>query len=787
MKRRGLIFLAVGLLSMFEGYSQNYVPVRNDSRMKVQPSIPIKAFSFDLSQVTLLESTFQKAMLADEEYLLKLSPDRLLSQFRKHSGLPSKGEVYGGWESEGLAGHSLGHYLSALSMHYASTQNPALLVRIQYIVDELGACQSARKTGYIGAIPNEDKVWTEVAAGQIRTGGFDLNGAWAPWYTVHKIMAGLVDAHLYSRNQKALQIARNMAHWAEGTIAHLSEELIQKMLICEYGGMAEVLTNLYAITGEERYLRLSYLFYDKKVLDELAKHQDVLPGKHANTQIPKIIAGIRRHQLNGDVKDKSIADFFWQTVVQQHTYVTGGNSNYEYFFEGGKLNNQLTDNTTETCNTYNMLKLTRHLFAIDPQAMYFDFYEKGLYNHILASQNHENGMTCYYVPLRMGGKKEYSDEFHSFTCCVGTGMENHVKYNESIYFEGTDGSLYVNLFLPSTLQWKKHGVKLSQNSQLPAGDRVNFTLDLQAPRTFTLRLRKPHWTKEVEIHINGVKQEIKLDEHGYFQLERTWKKGDQVSYRMPMQLYTQAMPDNPDRRAIFHGPILLAGVFGETEPDPVKGLPVFVTEETDPQKWLKPTDSEKIHFESQHLAQPAEVKLLPFYATGNQYYTVYWDIFSPQQWQIQQQKYEEKKKALSALEQRTTDYFRLGEMQPERDHSFEGEKSQTGEDHGSKWRMANPEGYLQFELRVDPESPTTLIATYWGMDNRNRRFDILVNQQLIASEDLNRYKESRFYEVSYAIPMALTNGKNRIQVRLVPKERNSAGPIYQIRAIREEK
>jgi len=776
--------LATILLYTSSATAQSYVPRLNDTKMTIKNAVPIKAYAFQLSEVSLLESPFKTARNADVNYLLKIESDRLLAGFRSNAGLSEKAKKYGGWESDGLAGHSLGHYLSAISFQYASTKDGELLKRINYIVDELITCQQARKSGYIGAIPNEDIIWAEVAKGNIRTRGFDLNGGWAPWYTVHKIMAGLLDAYLYAGNSKALTAAKDLAKWTAATINHLSDEQIQKMLICEYGGMAETLVNLYAITGDKKYLDLSYKFYDRQVLDPLAEQKDILPGKHSNTQIPKIIASARRYQLTGDKKDLAIAEFFWKTVVNHHSYVTGGNSNYEYLSEPDKLNDKLTENTTETCNTYNMLKLTQQLFTLNPSSTFFDYYEKGLYNHILASQNHQTGMMCYFVPLRMGGKKEYSDEYNSFTCCVGTGMENHVKYNESIYFKGADGSLYVNLFIPSVLNWKDKGLKITQESALPHGDKTSLLINMTKSSNFAIRIRKPKWSANTKIQVNG-KPENGIEENGYYVIRRNWKNNDKIEYTTPEKLYTEAMPDNPNRKAIFYGPVLLAGDLGLAEPDPVKGIPVFVSAEQDPKEWLKMTDQKQLSFKTTGVAKPHDITLIPFNQTENQHYSVYWDVFSPEQWLVQQKVYEEQKRLQKDLDDRTTDLFRFGEMQPERDHNFKEEKGQTGEEHGKKWRIAGEEGFLQFDMKIDPALSNTLIASYWGMDNRGRNFDIFVDGTMIATEDLNKYKESRFYDISYTIPAAITNGKNKVTVKLVPKPKNSAGPIYVIRAVKK--
>lgn len=778
------VVVVSGFLTANITYAQSYVPEWNETRLKVKPQTEIKAYTFDLKDVQLLNSPFKQAMQVDAAYLLSIEPDRLLAGFRAHSGLKPKGKMYEGWESSGLAGHTLGHYLSAISMHYASTREPEFLKRVNYIVKELGECQVARKTGYVGAIPKEDTVWAEVAKGDIRSRGFDLNGGWSPWYTVHKVMAGLLDAYLYGNNTQALKICKDMADWTGETIKNLDDEKLQKMLLCEYGGMAETLVNLYSITGDKKYLDLSYKFYDKRILDPLAEKQDILPGKHSNTQIPKIIASARRYELNGDKKDKAIADFFWETIVNNHSYATGGNSNYEYLSEPNKLNDKLTENTTETCNTYNMLKLTRHLFALEPSAKFMDYYEKALYNHILASQNHETGMMCYFVPLRMGGKKDYSSPFDTFTCCVGSGMENHVKYNESIYFRGADGSLYVNLFIPSVLNWKEKGLSIKQESNLPESDRTTLTVTTVKPVQMAIRVRKPKWAGITSISINGKKQQLTADAQGYLVLNRKWKNNDKIEFTMPEDVYTEAMPDNANRRAVFYGPVLLAGVLGNTEPDPLKGVPVFVTSETDPNKWLQMVDKKQLSFNATNIAKPTGVKLIPFNQTKNEYYSVYWDVFTPASWAVQQKAYDEQRKKQQELEARTTDILRIGEMQPERDHNFSGENAITGEDHQKKWRSTENGGYLQYEMKVDANSQNTLINTYWGMDNRGRIFDIMIDDIKLSTEDLNQYKESRFYDISYLIPIELTKGKQKVTVKLLPKKDNSAGPVYGSRMVK---
>jgi len=765
--------------------AQSYVPVYKDTRVKVSSAVPIKAYYFDLDEVRLLNGPFKEAMQKDSAYLLTIEPDRLLSGFRSHSGLKPKGELYGGWESSGLAGHTLGHYLSAISMEYASGGGPEFLKRVNYIVSQLRACQLARKTGYVGSIPKEDSIWSEVKAGHIKTGGFDLNGGWSPWYTVHKVMAGLLDAYLYCGNKEALTVCEGIGDWTGETIGSLSDDQVQKMLLCEYGGMAETLANLYALTGNKKYLNLSYKFYDKRILDPLSQGKDILPGKHSNTNIPKIIASARRYELTGDQRDKAISDFFWEVMTRDHSYANGGNGNYEYLSEPDKLNDKLTDNTIETCATYNMLKLTRHLFEVSPSASLMDYYENALYNDILASQNHDDGMTCYFVSLRMGGQKEYSTPFDTFTCCVGTGMENHVKYQESIYARNDAGDLFVNLFIPSVLNWKAKGIKLVQRTKLPVSDVINFTLNTKKPVELALRLRKPQWANTYGIKVNGTPVQASIDANGYLTIKRKWKNNDHIALVLPESVYAKAMPDNVDRRALFYGPVMLAGELGNNEPDPIQGIPVLVSNDTDPNKWLRMVNQNALEFTSTGIGRPEDVKLIPFNQTKNEHYSVYWDFFTPDTWTVKQKEYEAERKHEQEIEAHTTDLFRLGEMQPERDHNFTGENQTTGEDHQRKWRSAENGGYLSFEMKTDPTNQNTLINTYWGMDNRGRIFDIYADNVKVATEDLNKFKENKFYNISYDLPIELTKGKSKVTIKFVAKTGNSAGPVYLVRMTRK--
>ena len=765
--------------------AQSYIPEKKNTKVKVQPVVQIKAFAFPLSDVRLLQSPFTKAMQLDSAYLMLLSPHRLLYRFYKHAGLPVKDSVYGGWESEGLSGHTLGHYLSAASMMYVSTGNIEFKKRVDYIITELERCQLARKTGYIGAIPKEDSIFGKVAKGEIKSSGFDLNGGWSPWYTVHKVMAGLCDAYLYCNSNKALKLVTGMADWTYNTVNHLPDSTRLKMLNCEYGGMNDVLANIYSFTGNKKYLNLSYKFYDEFVMGKLAQRIDPLPGKHSNTNVPKAIGSARQYELTGNKRDQTIASFFWETMVHKHSYVIGGNSNYEYCGEAGKLNERLSDNTCETCNTYNMLKLTRHLFAWKPSSTLMDYYERALYNHILASQNPENGMMTYFVPLRMGTKKQFSDELNTFTCCVGSGIENHSKYAEQIYSYDGKNVLFVNLFIPSVLNWKEKKATITQTNYIPESKQVRLVVNCATPTSFTLKIRKPAWSKSnTVIKVNNGYIKTETDEAGYLTTTRVWKKGDVVTVDLEINLYTEAMPDNPNRIAFKYGPLVLAGLLGKERPDPVVGVPVLLTSNRNVNDWIQPTTG--LQFQMKAVGKPFDVKLIPFYQIYDQYYSVYWDYFTPEDWARLQNEYEAEKNRVKEIEAKTIDNFRVGEMQPERDHNLKAsERSYVSDAMDRMGREARRDNYFSFEMKVDATLKNSLLLTYIG-DDKDRKFDILIDGVKIATEEWKGGKTGKFYDVLYQIPEELIRNKAKITVRIEANHEKTAGRIFGARIIKDE-
>ena len=769
--------------------AQSYVPEIKNSKVTIRPKVPINAYAFNIKDVKLLDgSPFKNAMEKDAAYLLVVEPNRLLHRFYLNAGLPTKGEIYGGWESDGLSGHTLGHYLSACALFYANTGNVEFKNRVDYIVSELALCQVARKTGYVGAIPNEDTLWAKVSRGEIKTGGFDLNGAWSPWYTEHKIMAGLVDAYLYCDNEQALKVVTGMADWTGNLMNKLTEEQRLKMLNCEYGGMQDVLVNIYSITGNKKYLDLSYKFDDDFIMGQLAKGIDPMAGKHSNTNVPKAIGAARRYELTNGSSDHKIASFFWEIMAHHQAYVIGGNSNYEYLGEPDKLNDRLSDNTCETCNSYNMLKLTRHLFAWEPNSILFDFYERTLYNHILSSQNPEDGMMCYFTPLRMGTRKEFSDQFNTFTCCVGSGMENHSKYVEAIYNETAAGDLFVNLFIPSELNWKKRNATVKLETGFPYNNKVNLSLKLKKSQAFTILIRQPEWSKAgITVSVNGKSVKVTPNASGYLAINRKWNNSDKIEITLPMDLHIESMPDNADRIAFLYGPIVLAADLGDSLPDPVFGTPVLLTDNRNIKDWVKPVDLKTLTFETKGIGQPKDITLKPFYTLYNKYYSVYFDFFTKAGWVAKQSEYEAEKKQQQLIEARTIDNFRIGEMQPERDHNLVAtEKSYVDIALGRTGREARRENNFSYTMKVNPGAANILLLTYIG-DDKDRKFDVLVDGVKIAYVEWNGGTTGKFYDNEYIIPADVIGNKTSVTVKIDACHGKTAGRIFGSRILKSEK
>jgi hypothetical protein len=778
--RRLILLLLIGVSGFTKG--QSYLPLSHDTIMKIQPQVEIKAYAYSLKDVRLLDSPFLHAMKKDGEWLLSIEPDRLLSRVRQYAGLTPKAEIYGGWENSGLSSHSLGHYLSALSLYYAASGESQYLDRINSIINELDTCQRKKGTGYIGGIPDGDKIFTQVSEGILNVAPFSLNNGWSPWYTVHKIFAGLLDAYIITGNPLAKDITVKYADWVINTTKNLTDSQFQTMLGCEYGGINEAMANVYAITGDSKYLSLATRFYHKSVLDPLAARQDNLSGLHANTQIPKVTGCAREYELTATESYRTIADFFWSTVVYHHSYANGGNSNNEHFGDADKLNDATGASTTESCNTYNMLKLTGHLFAWTAEAKYADYYEKALYNHILAAQNPATGMVCYFSPLSTSPySKNFSTPFDDFWCCVGTGWENHAKYAEHIYFHDSAG-IYINLYIPSVLQCEEIGFTLTQQSKYPDNDTIDFTINVNPSINLKLRFRCPWWADSgMQILINGTEYSEPATAGSYAQVDRTWNDGDKVKLVIPMSLHLESMPDNANRKAFFYGPVLLCNQLGNKELMAVRDVPFIVTDNDSVAKWTQKTANDSIHFQTVGVGQLVEADLIPMFRMHDQQYTAYFDFMTTATWLSSKEDYLATIDSLEAIEANTYDWVQIGESQSETDHHFQGSNTSSGAYGGKNWRDASNGGWFSYRLAIKGSKPVKLVCTYWGSDVGGRIFDIKIDGTTIATQTLNNNKPNRFFDVEYPIDESLTQSKDFITVRFQAHAGMMAGGVFGLR------
>ena len=500
---------------------------------------------FPLQNVKLLDSPFLQAQQTDLHYILALDPDRLLAPFLREAGLQPKAPSYTNWENTGLDGHIGGHYLSALSMMYAATGDTAVYNRLNYMLNELNRAQQTVGTGFIGGTPGSLQLWKDIKAGKIRAGGFDLNGKWVPLYNIHKTYAGLRDAYLYAGSDLARQMLIAFTDWMIDITSGLSDEQMQDMLRSEHGGLNETFADVAEITGDKKYLELARRFSHNLILDPLIKEEDKLTGMHANTQIPKVIGYKRIAELSQDDKNWNhaaewdhAARFFWNTVVNHRSVCIGGNSVREHFHPSDNFTSMLNDvQGPETCNTYNMLRLTKMLYqnshnpnqTNEPDPNYVNYYERALYNHILASQEPDKGGFVYFTPMRPGHYRVYSQPETSMWCCVGSGLENHTKYGEFIYAYRKD-TLYVNLFIPSQLTWKEQGIILTQETRFPDDGKVTLRINEAPKKKRTLMIRIPEWanqSKGYSVSINGKRKMFVMAKgNQYLPLSRKWKKAN---------------------------------------------------------------------------------------------------------------------------------------------------------------------------------------------------------------------------------------------------------------------
>jgi uncharacterized protein len=762
--------------------------------------------TFHLSDVILLDGPFKDAMLLNRAYIMAMDPDRLLHPFLREAGLAPKAPSYGNWESTGLDGHTAGHYLTSLSLFYASTGDQEALRRLNYMLDELKACQDRHGNGYVGGIPGGVPMWEEIAAGMISAENFSLNGKWVPWYNIHKLFAGLYDAWHYTGSPQAGEMLVGLSDWASSLVADLDEEQMQLMLRAEHGGMNEVFANVAAMTGDNHYLDLARRFSHQTILDPLLAGEDQLDGLHANTQIPKVIGFKRVADVAGDEDWNRASRFFWQTVVDNRSVSIGGNSVREHFHPKDNFFPMIADREgPETCNTYNMLRLSYQLFLSDGDEELIGYYERALYNHILSSQHPEHGGLVYFTSMRPRHYRVYSEPETNFWCCVGSGIENHMKYGELIYAHRGD-DLMVNLFVPSTVRWEKKGVRITQQTAFPEEAGTTLIVDPDRPIRFELQLRYPEWVAAggMEVFVNDQSYPVSGKPGSYVPINRRWQKGDTVRASLPMHPRVEPLPDGSPYVSLMVGPIVLGTKSGTDDLvglladdsrmghiafgplHPLQDAPILVGDKASIGERLMPAGHSPLQFHLQDGVFPpgTDMMLEPFYGIHDARYIIYWQVASNDELERIRKVQRDLEEATLALDAITIDEVSPGEQQPEVEHRFRGRLTETGINQNRLWRHAR--GWFSYNLRDPGREAAVLQLTYFGLDS-DRHFDILVNDVKIAEVHLDGSQGDRFFTVDYPIPDEVFQdaADNVLITRFEAHEGSIAGGVYHVRLMRK--
>lgn len=728
---------------------------------------------FRLDQVTVTDPYLVNAFSKEVLYLKSYDLDRLAAGFRENRGLPARGEKYPGWESTEIRGHTLGHYLSALSQAYATTRSSHLLQRLEYLIDELALCQF--DSGYLSAFP--EQLFDNVENRQ---------PAWVPWYTMHKIIAGLNAAYRATGSNTAYALVTGLGNWVHRRSTGWSAEIQERVLSVEYGGMNDCLYELYTISGDERHLHVAHMFDELSLFTPVHEGRDILKGKHANTTIPKFLGALNRYRVLGESERFYLeaAQQFWDMVVLHHSYITGGNSEWEHFGDPDILDAERSNFTAETCNTYNMLKLSRELFKITGETKYMDFYENTFINAILSSQNPDTGMTMYFQPMATGYFKVYSSAFDHFWCCTGTGMESFSKLNDSLYFHG-GGSIYVNQYISSTVLAEEYGIELIQTANLPYQDTAEFRIrTLKEPaRPVALHLRLPDWLAgEAELTLNGQKQALNLSGR-YAVLERTWSSGDTFSLRLPMKPSCHTLPDAANVAAFRYGPVVLSAALGTEElAESATGVDVSVPTRNmlvkdfitpagqSAESWLKDFDQHFIQkdgelaFVLQGTDEDGRLEFTPHYKQHEQRYGIYWKLVEADSAELQEHILQGKQR--QRVEDATIDSLPVGNDQYELEHQIKGEHTTVATWDGYNIRQAGNNGWFSYRLKVLPRQDNYLSVTYFS-GNNGKTIDLYADGKLLASDTLMTDKPRSFYSKSYLLPAAAVQERTELEIKFV--------------------
>lgn len=765
---------------------------------------------FPLGDITLLDGPLKHARDLNVQVLLKYDCDRMLAPYRKEAGLQPRKPSYPNWD--GLDGHVGGHYLSALSIN-AATGNEECRKRMEYMISELQLVLDANNQrpeawchNYIGGVPNSAKMWTAFSKGDFGP----YFGTWAPFYNIHKMYAGLRDAWLYCGNEQAKNLFLKFCDWAVDITRDLNDEQMEKMLGNEHGGMNEVLADAYAITGEQKYLNCARRFSHKLLLVPMEEGKDCLDNMHANTQIPKVIGYQRIAELAHDVQYHNASEYFWEIVTRQRSLAFGGNSRREHFPTKENCIDYINDiDGPESCNTYNMLKLTEDLNRVKPDGMYGDFYETAMFNHILSAQHPQHGGYVYFTSARPRHYRNYSAPNEAMWCCVGTGMEDHGKYGQFVWthdkgVKAEDDALYVNLFVASELNWKDRKMVIRQQTAFPYAESSVVEV-AKGKGTFILKVRKPSWCENFTVKGVGFDADS-YEENGFVCMKRKWKKGDQVKISMPMHAYIKPMINVPQYVAIMYGPILLGMKTGTED---MRGLiaddsrfgqyaggkklaldeaPILLPKHLDDiAKNLKPVPGKPLHFKlATRMENAIDGELQPFFEIHDSRYMMYWLALGENDYKAYMQKLADEEKARQALEARTVDKVNPGEQQPETDHNMEADVTERGNTEGVFFRDARDGHFFSYLMQTKGETNLSLQLKFWGQDEwRTSEFDIYVNDKLLCSvNNSHRWRTTQFKTVDYAIPSEFVKGKKEIRVKFVAHKGKQVGQIYGVRLVK---
>ena len=765
---------------------------------------------FPLGDITLLDGPLKHARNLNVQVLLKYDCDRMLAPYRKEAGLQPRKPSYPNWD--GLDGHVGGHYLSALSIN-AATGNEECRKRMEYMISELQLVLDANNQrheawchNYIGGVPNSAKMWTAFSKGDFGP----YFGTWAPFYNIHKMYAGLRDAWLYCGNEQAKNLFLKFCDWAVDITRDLNDEQMERMLGNEHGGMNEVLADAYAITGEQKYMDCARRFSHKMLLVPLENGKDCLDNMHANTQIPKVIGYQRIAELAHDVQYHNASEYFWEIVTRQRSLAFGGNSRREHFPTKENCIDYINDiDGPESCNTYNMLKLTEDLNRVKPNGMYGDFYETAMFNHILSAQHPQHGGYVYFTPARPRHYRNYSAPNKAMWCCVGTGMEDHGKYGQFVWthdkgVKAENDALYVNLFVASELNWKDRKMVIRQQTAFPYAE-TSVVEVAKGKGTFILKVRKPSWCDDFTVKGVGFDADS-YEENGFVCIKRKWKKGDQVKISMPMHAYIKPMVNVPQYVAIMYGPIMLGmktgnedmrsliaddsrfGQYAGGKKLALDKAPILLPKHLDDiAKDLKPIPGKPLHFKlATHMENAIEGELQPFFEIHDSRYMMYWLALGENDYKAYMQKLADEEKARQALENRTVDKVSPGEQQPETDHRMETDNSEKGNTEGVFFRDAKDGHYFSYLMQTKGETDLSLQLKFWGQDEwRTSEFDIYIDDRLLTSvNNSHRWRTTQFKTVDYAIPSELVKGKKEVRVKFVAHKGKQVGQIYGVRLVK---